>query len=629
MNKLLEYQLTSIGYRGVLDESQTLSLFNMVNDTYNKADKERSYQRDMLNIAKMKIQQLSSLLESNNSNKILQTEEKYNRLLQNLQPYYFFYAKSKEGRFTTVSDSVSSMLGFTPQEFMDQYSDYFAYGLKSDIVTKMLISEYGYNVPYELSLENKQGVLCHLEVTEFLIYNKDNEILGIEGIVRDITEHTVSKNKISNMLYRDTLTGISNRLHLEILMERLLFDTYTKDHRFAMLFLDLDHFKHINDTLGHDIGDLLLQKIAHNISSIIRPNDIFARIGGDEFVIIFRDVDKTELLQTLEHLMTLIHQPWMINEYELSITASIGVVRYPEDGTSTVDLMKSADIAMYKSKSRGRNNFTFYDKEYDKSIHTEMELVQDMSLALDNSEFTLHYQPKVLVNNNKVVAAEALIRWKHPKFGYIMPDKFIPLAENTGLILRLGRWIIREACQSIAEFNRSNVEKKLSLSINISIRQFQHENIYEILKENIERYEIDGSQISIEITESIMMENHEHMVKKLNEIKTLNVGISLDDFGTGYSTLSYLNTLSIDELKIDKAFVDVIPKDHKSNTNKSIVLDTIIAMGKTLNMSVVAEGVEHEYQRQYLEDKGCDIYQGYLFSKALPREEYISSHVVE
>jgi len=246
----------------------------------------------------------------------------------------------------------------------------------------------------------------------------------------------------------------------------------------------------------------------------------------------------------------------------------------------------------------------------------------------DNSEFTLHYQPKVLVNSNKVVAAEALIRWKHPKFGYIMPDKFIPLAENTGLILRLGRWIIKEACQSIAEFNRSNTTKKLNLSINISIRQFQHENIYEILKENIERYAIDGSQVSIEITESIMMENHEQMVKKLNEIKTLNVGISLDDFGTGYSTLSYLNKLSIDELKIDKAFVDVIPKDYQSNTNKSIVLDTIIAMGKTLNMSVVAEGVEHEYQRQYLEDKGCDIYQGYLFSKALPREEYIASHIV-
>ena len=624
MNKLLEYQLTRIGFDGSLKESQVLALFNMINKAYNKADKNQVYQSGMLDIAKMKIQNLSDALNNEYYNKNFQVEKKYNRLLLNLQPYYFFYAKNKEGLFTSVSNSVSSMLGFTTKEFIDKYSNYFSYGLKSDLETKMLISEYGYNVPYELSLENKKGKTYYLEVTEFLIFDAENKVLGIEGIVRDITEHTVSKNRISNMLYHDTLTGISNRLHLEVLMERLIFDTYATHNTFAMLFLDLDHFKHINDTLGHDVGDLLLQQIAHDISEIINHGDIFARIGGDEFVIIFKDIHKTELLEMIEQLMLLMHKPWNINEYELSVTASIGVVNYPEDGKSTVDLMKSADIAMYKSKSRGRNNYTFYKKEYDKSINTEMELVQDMSTALKNNEFLLYYQPKVLVKDNQVIAAEALIRWKHPKIGYITPDTFIPLAENTGLILKLGRWIIQEACNSIVEFNSCNPQKKLSLSINISIRQFQHENMYEVLKENIERCGIDGSQISLEITESIMMENKEHMVEKLNQIKTLNVGISLDDFGTGYSTLSYLNRLSIDELKIDKAFVDVIPIDG----NKSIVLDTIIAMGKTLNMSVVAEGVEHEYQRQYLENKGCDIYQGYLFSKALPRDEYISSYIM-
>ncbi len=624
MNKLLEYQLASIGFDGSLEESQILALFNIVNETYNKVDKDRVYQSAMLDIARVKIQNQADALNDEYDNKMFDAEKKYNRLLLNLQPYYFFYAKNNGGQFTSVSDSVSNMLGFTAQEFIDKYSNYFSYGFKCDLETRMLISEYGYNVPYELSLEDKKGKTYYLEVTEFLIFDARNKVLGIEGIVRDITEHTVSKNRISNMLYSDNLTGISNRLHLEVLMERLIFDTYATHNTFAMLFLDLDHFKHINDTLGHDVGDLLLQQIAHNISEIINPSDIFARIGGDEFVIIFKDIHKTELLKMIEQLMTLMHKPWIINKYELSVTASIGIVRYPEDGKSTVDLMKSADIAMYKSKSRGRNNYTFYEEKYDKSIHTEMELVQDMSMALENNEFHLYYQPKVLVKNNEVIAAEALLRWKHPKTGYISPAIFIPLAENTGLILKLGRWIIKEACNSIVEFNRCNPHKKLSLSINISIRQFQHENMYEVLKENIERCGIDGSQISIEITESIMMENQERMVEKLNQIKTLNVGISLDDFGTGYSTLSYLNRLSIDELKIDKAFVDVIPKDG----NKSIVLDTIIAMGKTLNMSVVAEGVEHEYQRQYLKKKKCDIYQGYLFSKALPRDEYIASYIM-
>ena len=624
MNKLLEYQLASIGFDGSLEESQILALFNIVNETYNKVDKDRVYQSAMLDIARVKIQNQADALNDEYDNKMFDAEKKYNRLLLNLQPYYFFYAKNNGGQFTSVSDSVSNMLGFTAQEFIDKYSNYFSYGFKCDLETRMLISEYGYNVPYELSLEDKKGKTYYLEVTEFLIFDADNKVLGIEGIVRDITEHTVSKNRISNMLYSDTLTGISNRLHLEVLMERLIFDTYATDNTFAMFFLDLDHFKNINDTLGHDIGDLLLQQIAHDISEIINPSDIFARIGGDEFIIIFKNIHKSELLKMIERLMTLMHKPWIIKKYELSVTASIGIVRYPEDGKSTVDLLKSADIAMYKSKSRGRNNYTFYEKKYDKSINTEMELVQDMSIALENNEFLLYYQPKVLVKDNEVISAEALLRWKHPKIGYISPSIFIPLAENTGLILRLGRWIIQEACNSIVEFNRCNPHKKLSLSINISIRQFQHENMYEVLKENIERCGIDGSQISIEITESIMMENQERMVEKLNQIKTLNVGISLDDFGTGYSTLSYLNRLSIDELKIDKAFVDVIPKDG----NKSIVLDTIIAMGKTLNMSVVAEGVEHEYQRQYLKKKKCDIYQGYLFSKALPRDEYISSYVM-
>ncbi len=627
MNRLLEYQLTSIGYNGSLDEAQTLSLIHCVNEAYNKADENRAYQRKMLNKAKRRIHKLTHQLEHYKKNILSQAEMKYNRLLMNLQPYYFFYTKNEEGRFISVSDSVTGMLGYTPQEFIDKYSDMFSNGLRSDLETRMLVSEYGFNVPYEVSLENKQGLPCYVEVTEFLIFDDDGHILGIEGIVRDITEQTITKNRISNMLYRDTLTGISNRLHLETLMEELILENYGKEHTFSMLFLDLDHFKHINDTLGHDIGDILLQKVTENISQVIRAYDIFARIGGDEFVIIFKNIKAKELDEMIEKLLDAIHKPLMIHEYELSITASVGVVRYPDDGTSTVSLMKSADIAMYKSKSRGRNNVTFYDKGDDRSIYTEMGLVQDMSTALQNDEFLLHYQPKVSVDSNEVVAAEALIRWKHPTLGYIRPDTFIPLAENTGLILKLGRWVIQEACRSIVEFNKHNPEKRFSLSVNISIRQFQHEDIYEILKENLKRFGIEGRQISLEITESIMMENHQLMVEKLNKIKSLGVGISLDDFGTGYSTLSYLNKLSIDELKIDKAFVDTIPKEGK-NEHQSIVLDTIIAMGKTLNMSVVAEGVEYEYQRQYLKEKGCDIYQGFLFSKALSRDEYITSHVI-
>jgi len=621
MNSLLEYQLKSIGYNSTLTEEKLLTFINLVNDAYNKSDENRAYQRKMLEYAKNKINKLHILSLEEKKNRIFFMEKKYKRLLENLQPNYFFYAKNNEGRFTSISDSVFNMLGFSTEEFMEKYSDIFSYGLKSDIKSKMLISEYGYNVPYEVIVQNNLGTDFYLEVTEYPIFDDKNNILGIEGIVRNITEHKVHQKRITNMLYSDTLTGISNRLHLEIMMEKLISENEKSKNTFSVLYLDIDHFKHINDTLGHDVGDILLQKVVYSINSVIRASDIFARIGGDEFVIIFQDIKKKKLEQIIDKLMYVIQNIHTINGYELHVTSSIGVVMFPYDGVNTVDLMKRADIAMYQSKKKGRNTYTFFDEKYSELLQDEMQLMQDMSQAIDNNEFELYYQPKVLVKNNKVIAAEALIRWNHTFYGYILPNKFIALAENTGLILKLGRWVIREVCIFLHALNTLYNNKDFSIAINISIRQFQHGNLYQALKDNIEKYEIDGTQISIEITESIMMENVDNMIKIINKIKKLGIHISLDDFGTGYSTLSYLSKLSIDELKIDKAFVDEIPKDGES----TIVLDTIIAMGKTLNMSVVAEGVEHEYQRKYLEEKGCDIYQGYLFSKALPEKEYMSS----
>jgi diguanylate cyclase (GGDEF)-like protein/PAS domain S-box-containing protein len=518
---------------------------------------------------------------------------------------------------TSVSESVMSMLGYTAKEFIEHYGNDFMYGLRCDLESKLLISEYGYNIPYEMSVIDKRGEIRYIEITEFPIFDDQKVLLEIEGIVRDVTEQYNVKNKMSNMLYYDTLTGISNRLHLEVLMEKLLLDNYRSKEPFAVLFLDLDHFKHINDTLGHDVGDTLLQRIASSINESLSPHDIFARIGGDEFVIVLKNIEEIDLTVKLHDLMDKIRQPWHIKGYELNVSVSIGVALYPEDGNSIVDLMKNADIAMYRSKAIGRDNFTFYEEHFNTHIHTEMHLLQDMSDAIDKGEFFFQYQPKVHLSNNEVVSVEALIRWKHPTMGLIYPDRFIDLAENTGLILKLGRWVIDEACSSIAWFNQTVANKKFHLSINISIRQFQHENMYKILKKAIEKYKIDASQLSIEITESIMKENHDEMAQQLNKIKSLDIGISLDDFGTGYSTLSYLDKLSIDELKIDKAFIQQIPK----NGDKNILVDTIITMGKNLNMTVVAEGVEYEYQREYLKEKECDIYQGYLFSKPVSRQE--------
>jgi len=616
MNTLLKYQLFSIGYEGRLDELQEVALLDLVNKTYDKMEKNQEFlEKVIAEVTKGKKKE-DQLLKDSYLKKIAKAEEKYHSLLMKLQPYYFFYAKNSDGMLTYVSESVMNMLGFTPKEFIARYANEFMYGLRCDLESKHITSEYGYNIPYEMAITDKKGETRYIEVTEFPIYDENHMIVEIEGIVRDVTEQYNVQHKMSNMLYYDTLTGISNRLHLEVQMEKLLLDNYRSREPFALLFLDLDHFKHINDTLGHDVGDTLLQKIATSIKESLSSDDIFARIGGDEFVIVLKKIEEIDLTVKLHDIMDRIRQPWHVKGYELNVSVSIGVALYPEDGTTMVDLMKNADIAMYKSKAIGRDNFTFYEEHFNTHIHAEMHLLQDMSDAIDKGQFFFQYQPKVDISKNEVISAEALIRWKHPEMGLIYPDRFIDLAENTGLILKLGRWVIDEACSTIAWFNRTVNNKKFHLSINISIRQFQHENIYKILKSSVEKYAIDASQLSIEITESIMMENNEEMATKLNRIKSLNIGISLDDFGTGYSTLSYLDKLSIDELKIDKAFIQAIPE----NGEKNILVDTIITMGKTLNMTVVAEGVEHEYQREYLAQRDCDIYQGYLFSKPVDKQ---------
>jgi len=485
MNKLLEYQLTSIDYQGTMDEEKSLSFLRLVNDAYDKADEYRAYQREMLTLAKDKIRTLSHCSETDTN--VFKIEKRYQRLIENLQPYYFFYSKNNEGRFTSISESVYSMLGFTSSEFIEKYTGMFSYGLRCDVETKMLVSEYGFNTPHEITLKNKQGLIFHLEITEYLIFD-DDKIVGIEGIVRNITEQTLHKKRISTMLYNDTLTGISNRLHLEVMMEKLIVEQYNRDNTFAMIFIDIDHFKHINDTLGHDIGDILLQNVTSNISDVIRQNDIFARIGGDEFVLIFKNMDEIQIANMVQKLMHTISEIHKIQEYKLHVTASIGIVMYPEDGKTTVDLMKRADIAMYESKKRGRNTYTFFKETYGDSLSDEMIMMQDMSLSIDKNEFELYYQPKVSVKSNEVVAAEALVRWNHPKLGFIAPDRFILLAENTGLILKLGRWIIQEVCKFIVSFNSLQNDQTLNIAINISLRQFQQENLYDILKENIEKY---------------------------------------------------------------------------------------------------------------------------------------------
>jgi len=389
------------------------------------------------------------------------------------------------------------------------------------------------------------------------------------------------------------------------------------DCKFAVLFLDLDHFKNINDTLGHNVGDALLKAVARKLKSIIRENDVVARIGGDEFIILLNDFSDTGAIEpVISKILDMFHKEWNIQKHFLRLSTSIGVAIYPDDSKEINELMKFADIAMYKAKTEGRDQFSFFTATLNAKVHQEVDLANDMHRAFNNHEFELYYQPKIHIQSGKIIGAEALIRWNHYEKGLIPPDHFIHVAENTGFILKLGKWVVDETVEAIKRLQNEGYHD-VHVSCNVSTRQFQNINLYSDIENAILSSRINPTLLAIEITESVMLEYLEVTLEVLKKMKNLGIHICIDDFGTGYSSLSYLRHFPIDSLKIDKSFVDDIR--HNSD-NEHILLNTIIAMGQTLNLNVVAEGVEERYQMEYLRDRGCEFYQGYYFSKPVPEK---------
>lgn len=620
MHSLLKRQLKKIGYSGGgLSEEQTRHLISVVDQGYQDCDDDRALLENTLLISSKEMQGLYKQLKETSESELAKSEAKYRHLIENLQYHYFFYIRNSENRFTYLSDSIVNILGYDKDEFLTHYTKYL-----SDESFNLNVQDYSHNslnsankLPHIISMNHKDGSMHYLEITEFPVFDSKGNVELVEGMARDVTLQHEIQEKMSYMVKHDTLTGISNRLYLDEQIQDLI--AYSKRHqnKFAMLFLDLDHFKHINDTLGHHVGDKLLQEVSKRIHSNIREEDIFARIGGDEFVIVLTDIHEIDIVVSIHKIMDLMRQSWYVENVELNVATSVGVALYPQDGTTVIELMKNADIAMYQAKELGRDNFTFFTPSLNERVHEEMSLEQDMADALIKKQFELYFQPIVKLDTNKVMGAEALVRWNHSKKGIIDPDKFIKLAESTGFIIKLGAWVIEEGCRAIARFNTLNVEK-FKLSVNVSARQFQHSDLSNIIKNAIKNAGIESNQFCIEITENVMLNNHEKIMKKINDIKSLGVDIAIDDFGTGYSSLSYLHHLNINTIKIDKSFVDQIT----TNSDRTILIDTVIAIGKSLDKNVIAEGVENEYQRTYLKEQGCELYQGYLFSKPLNESDY-------
>ncbi|MFC4323619.1 bifunctional diguanylate cyclase/phosphodiesterase [Litchfieldia salsa] len=428
-------------------------------------------------------------------------------------------------------------------------------------------------------------------------------------------QHYESEEKINYMAYHDELTGLPNRRLFGVKASQALTN---KTETLALLFIDLDRFKLINDTLGHNIGDLLLKEVANRITACIRHNDTAARQGGDEFIILLDNITKNKVESIAMRILNTLSTPFYIQGKEVFVTPSIGISMYPEDGHHESDLLRKSDVAMYQAKKDGRNTFRFYDLNMDKQQEEQLMLENELRKALDKNELSLYYQPIIDLQSSKVISVEALLRWKHPSMGMISPAKFIPIAEENGLILPIGQWVIESACRHLRTLDLKGFTF-IDIAVNLSIRQFYQTNFVSIVANIIRETGINPTRLHFEITES-MTADVQLTTSILNELKTLGVSISIDDFGIGYSSLSYLRSFPINILKIDRSFIKNIPQNKEDQD----IATMIIFMAHKLGLKVIAEGAETSEQAKFLVENGCDMAQGYYFSYPLNMKELLS-----
>lgn len=455
-------------------------------------------------------------------------------------------------------------------------------------------------------------------LTSAAFINKFNDESCYLLQIHDLSERKRYESQLIKLAHYDALTGLGNRAKLNQEIEFLIQKSHRSAAPFAVLFGDVDHFKQINDGLGHEAGDQLLKIIARRLQKSLRHEDSVCRLGGDEFVILLQDVTKFEaVVAVAEKLIKKIRKPVRLGSNRVHIGMSFGIALYPTDGSDAKTLLRNADSALYDAKSRGRNCYQLYRKELTEYVHNRLLLDADLRKAISNREFELHYQPLVNLDTRSIMSAEALIRWNHPTRGRVPPDEFIGYAQETGLIIAMGEWIIEQACTQAMEWERAGFP--LSVSVNISARQFVQQNLVKIIEQALSASGLSPHRLVIEITEQMFLENTEINLKQISELKAKGIRISLDDFGIGYSSLSYIIRFAPHFLKIDRSFVNRIGTAREHDE----IVKAIIGLSKIIPMQIVGEGIEEETQQHFLRTHGCDLGQGYLFSRPLPQAQLL------
>jgi diguanylate cyclase (GGDEF)-like protein len=474
----------------------------------------------------------------------------------------------------------------------------------------------------EILGEDKERVF---EIEASPLWNADGTLHGILEVIRNITEDLSAetqlrehRERLHHLVYHDALTSLPNRVLLQDRLSRMMIKAKRNNTFVAILFLDLDRFKKINETLGHDVGDKLLLEVARRLENCVRKSDTVARLGGDEFAVLLDDLRDIKFVAVIARkILHALSKPILIQKYELYATSSIGISLYPNDSEDEDVLLRSADTALYRAKDAGKNNYQFYTADMNTRAFEFLLLESGLRKALDNDELVVYYQPVINLEDKKLIGMEALLRWKHPEKGMVSPADFIPLAEETGLIESIGEWVLRAACAQNKKWQDAGYPP-VTMSVNMSARQFNKKNVVEIIGEILEETGLRPEYFCIEITESIIMKDVESTITKLNQLHKMGISLSIDDFGTGYSSLNYLKLFPIDNLKIDRSFVFNITSD----STDAAIAASVILLAHSMSLKVTAEGVETNEQLEMLRRQGCDYVQGFLFSRPIAAEEF-------